>query len=134
MFQVSPLLGGGVDPIASALLVRMDGVEVAEFLRAGCARDTLPLVIAVGSVAFLFGRKGRDDGIIFGAGRRRIDRLGPGDIAFMAVDAVGVGLGDARIRVGLGFGPDLQGLRRGEADEMFVDRLTSERQIAFELV
>ena len=90
-------------PITTALLVGVDGVEVAELLRAGGSRDALPLVIAVGGVAFLFGRKGRDDGTVFRAGRRLIDRLGPRDITFMAVDAVGVRLGDARVRVGFCF-------------------------------
>ena len=122
-------------PIAPALFVGVDSVEVAELLGAGCSGDALPLVIAVGRVAFLLGGDRRDDRGVVGQGRSLIDRLGPGDITFVAVDAVGVGLGDTGVRVGFRLVSDPKlGRLHAVADDMFVDGLSAQREVLFELV
>ena len=133
--EVGFLLGSGEYPVAPTLLVGVDLVDVPELLGGGGAGDAFPLVITVGGIAFLLGVDRGDDRGVLRLGGGRVDFLGPGDITVVAVDAIGVGFGDTRRGVILGFDVRLQSLGRlSVADEVLVDRLMSEGEIALELV
>ena len=135
VIEIGPLLGGGQHPVAPPLLVGMDLVDVAELLGRGRSGDPFPFEVSVGLGAFLLGLDGGDDGEVFWFGGGGIDGGRPSDIAIVAVDTFRVGFRDPGRGVVLGFQMDLQGLRRlPETDEVFIDRLTPEREVAFELV
>ena len=135
ILEIGPLLRGGQHPVAPPLLVGMDLVDVAELLGRGRSGDPFPFEVSVGLGAFLLGLDGGDDGEVFRFGGGGIDGGRPRDIAIVAVDTFRVGFRDPGRGVVLGFQMDLQGLRRlAETDEVFIDRLTPEREVAFELV